>query len=132
MGPIPPVTECLFIMSEAAKPKPLKGYIQKRGPKEYHGWKRRWFVLDDNKLTYYKDQNDTESVAQMHLENCTSLHRNSDVAPKKLEQCAFALDIREHKQVRTYYLSAHSDSEKKQWLDAMLASKKWYAAQSAL
>ena len=99
---------------------------------EFHGWKRRWFVLEDNKLTYFKDQNDTEPVAAMALENCTSLHRNSDVSPKKLEQCAFALDIKEHKQVRTYYLSAHSETEKKQWLDAMLASKKWYAAQSAL
>jgi chromosome segregation ATPase len=28
-------------------------------------------------------------------------------------------------------LSAHSEGEKKQWLDAMLASKKWYAAQAA-
>jgi hypothetical protein len=27
-------------------------------------------------------------------ENATSLHRNSDVAPKKLEQCSFALDIK--------------------------------------
>jgi chromosome segregation ATPase len=58
------------------------------------------------------------------------LHRNSDVAPKKLEQCSFAIDIKEHKQVRTYYLSAYSEGEKKQWLDAMLASKKWYAAQA--
>jgi predicted RNase H-like nuclease (RuvC/YqgF family) len=69
--------------------------------------------------------------AQLGAENATSLHRNSDVAPKKLEQCSFALDIKEHKQVRTYYLSAHSEGEKKQWLDAMLASKKWYAAQAA-
>jgi hypothetical protein len=36
------------------KPKPLKGFLQKRGPKEYHGWKRRWFVLENNILTYYK------------------------------------------------------------------------------
>ncbi len=36
------------------KPKPLKGFLQKRGPKEYHGWKRRWFVLEGNVLTYYK------------------------------------------------------------------------------
>jgi hypothetical protein len=64
-------------------------------------------------------------------EHATSLHRNSDVAPKKLEQCSFAIDIKEHKQVRTYYLSAYSEGEKKQWLDAMLASKKWYAAQAA-
>lgn len=67
----------------------------------------------------------------MALESCTSLQRNSEVAPKKLPECAFALDIKEHKEIRTYYLAAHSETEKKQWLDAMVASKKYYAVLAA-
>lgn len=64
----------------------------------------------------------------MDLASCTALNRTSDVAPKKMTECAFSLEIKEHKEVRTYFLSAHSEGEKKQWLDAMVASKKYFSS----
>lgn len=89
-------------------------------------------ILFNNTNKKKKDQTDTEAIATMDLASCTSLNRNSDVAPKKMAECAFSVDIKEHKEIRTYYLSAHSEGEKKQWLDAMVASKKYFSTLTAV
>lgn len=146
------------------KPKPLKGFLNKRGPTAMTSWNRRWFVLEDNKvrtgvwpravgarrdcvflffvplrtahraaqLTYFKEQTDTAYVASVSLEDLQSLNKTVDVAPKKTDPAlAFTLDVREGKDVRTYYLCAGSEAEKKQWIDGIVASRKYWAAVKA-
>lgn len=57
------------------------------------------------------------------------MQKTTDVAPKKTDPSfAFTLDVREGKDVRTYYLCAASESEKKQWIDAIVTSRKYFAA----
>ncbi len=80
-------------------------------------------------MTYYKEQTDTAPVASVSLDELQSLQKTTDVAPKKTDPTlAFTLDVREGKEVRTYYLCAASESEKKQWIDTIVLSRKYWAA----
>lgn len=82
-----------------------------------------------SQLTYFKEQTDTQPVASVMLDELQSLQKSTDVAPKKTDPAfAFTLDVREGKDVRTYYLCAASESEKKQWIDTIVASRKYWAA----
>ena len=36
----------------------LEGYVFKLSPSSLKGWQKRYFVMYENKLKYYKDQSD--------------------------------------------------------------------------
>jgi hypothetical protein len=46
------------------------GYLTKQGA-IVKNWKRRWFVLRDTSLNYYRSKEDPESAGVIELANCT-------------------------------------------------------------
>lgn len=52
-------------VKQTTVPKPLRGYLHKKGAKRISGWKKRWFVLKDNRLTRYA--NKVRRCARIHM-----------------------------------------------------------------
>ncbi|PFH31626.1 hypothetical protein BESB_026000 [Besnoitia besnoiti] len=44
------------------------GYLKKRSPNRFAGWQRRWFVLKDKRLLYYRQTGDRTPAGRIDLE----------------------------------------------------------------
>lgn len=55
--------------------QPLRGYLRKLGEKGLvRTWKKRWFSLSDNVLSYFKDDQSKECLGQIELAKAVSIH----------------------------------------------------------
>uniref|UniRef100_A0A0A9Z874 Pleckstrin homology domain-containing family A member 7 n=2 Tax=Lygus hesperus TaxID=30085 RepID=A0A0A9Z874_LYGHE len=97
-----------------SRPVTLQGWLQKRGSDGLMLWKKRWFVLSDYCLFYYKDPEEEALLGSFVLASwiispCT----HKDKVYKKYSFKA------EHNNMRTYYFAADNDVIMAQWLKAL-------------
>lgn len=45
----------------------MEGYMEKTGPKQTEGFKKRWFTLDDRRLMYFKDPMDAYARGEVFI-----------------------------------------------------------------
>ena len=67
-----------------------------------------------------------EPVQSIDLGNLQQLQKNSETYPKNGEEGAFSFDVREQKDIVTYYLCAASAQEKEMWIASMVAWRKYF------
>ena len=84
------------------------GHLMKLGSK-LKTWHKRWFVLKDNQLSYYKSQNDV-----LKGKAKTVITLNETCCISKAEGCTFNLSIDSGKKV--YYLTADSAIAMEDWI----------------
>ena len=112
------------------RPETTRGWMQKRGPSASKAsWNKRWVVLSDNKLAYYKDDKDPQPIGVLDLARATLINQLPESYPKNSREGAFSIDIREGKEIRTYYMAAKSLAAKEVWLSSIVKWSKWAAAQ---
>jgi len=99
-----------------------KGYLLKKGDKGFKSFKRRYFILKSNRLTYYAAPEDKEPLGVISLNKVSGIHKSVQASNKKDAQCAFQIDT----EGRIYYLVAENEENCKQWLDMLNNSKKYY------
>jgi len=85
------------------------GYLIKLGGR-VKNWKKRWFVLMDAKLAYYKTKEDTsrKPLGQIPLESVSSVSRSERLNTFELKT-----------PTRTYYMTAESPEIVDGWLQAL-------------
>jgi len=84
------------------------GYLTKLGSK-LKTWRKRWFVLKDNQLSYYKTQSDMlkgKAKAVINLDDSCSI--------TKSEGCTFHLSTNNGKKI--YYLTVDSSIAMEEWI----------------
>jgi len=87
----------------------LDGYLWKQGAGTLKVWKKRWFVLKDNRLYYSKDPN-MKAINYILL----SVDTKVNVAvEKKFQHC---LQLESPTTGRCYYLGADNGAELKRWI----------------
>jgi len=83
-----------------------KGYMVKQGGR-IKTWKKRWFVLDSSKLTYYRDMNEINPLGTISLQVCEGVLE--DATTKK--NCFMVVT-----KARTYKMTAPTRHEMAEWM----------------
>ncbi|XP_060701318.1 pleckstrin homology domain-containing family A member 6 isoform X3 [Hemiscyllium ocellatum] len=90
------------------------GWLFKQASSGVKSWNKRWFVLADRCLFYYRDEKEEAVLASIPLFS----FRISPVQPSDNISRKHAFKA-EHAGIRTYYLSAENKTEMEDWINAM-------------
>jgi len=90
-----------------------EGWLTKEGG-SFKSWKKRWFVLKDCELSYYKQKGD-ELLGTISL----ATSGTTQATDRKKKANGFEIPTPS----RTFYLSAETENERKEWIDAIEQNK---------
>uniref|UniRef100_A0A8C1BSQ3 Pleckstrin homology domain containing A6 n=1 Tax=Cyprinus carpio carpio TaxID=630221 RepID=A0A8C1BSQ3_CYPCA len=91
-----------------------QGWLHKQASSGMKQWNKRWFVLTDRCLFYYKDEKEEVVLGSLPLLGFKiGPVQASDNINRK-----FAFKV-EHTGIRTYFFSADSQKEQEEWIQAM-------------
>jgi len=76
-------------------------------------WKKRWFVLKDDVLYYFKGKEDNEAAGSISVENCSIQTANNKTGKKN------SFEILTQMKERNYYLYAETASEMEEWISIL-------------
>jgi hypothetical protein len=76
-------------------------------------------------MVYFKDSTDNAMVASFNLSSATRIDKNPETYPKNCRDSSFSIDIREGKDIKTYYWAANSVAERDHWLASIVAWRKY-------
>jgi len=89
------------------------GFLTKQGG-SIKTWKRRWFVLKNDTLYYFKTQKDTEQKGEIKLEKTSSCNPEPGLRTgKKKNRFYFSVGT----STRTFLMFSDSEETMKQWVD---------------
>ncbi|XP_039921947.1 pleckstrin homology domain-containing family A member 7 isoform X3 [Hirundo rustica] len=92
----------------------VRGWLHKQDSSGMRLWKRRWFVLADYCLFYYKDSREESVLGSIPLPSYVI----SPVGPEDRINRKFSFKA-EHTGMRTYYFSADTQEDMNAWIRAM-------------
>ncbi|XP_061679738.1 pleckstrin homology domain-containing family A member 7 isoform X3 [Syngnathoides biaculeatus] len=95
-------------------PVVVRGWLYKQDSSGMRLWKRKWFVLSDFCLFYYKDSREEAVLGSIPLPSYVI----SPVGPEDHINRKYAFKA-EHTGMRTYYFSADTQEDMNTWLKAM-------------
>ncbi|XP_057203490.1 pleckstrin homology domain-containing family A member 7 isoform X5 [Triplophysa rosa] len=95
-------------------PVVVRGWLYKQDSSGMRLWKRKWFVLADFCLFYYKDSREESVLGSIPLPSYTI----SPVGPEDHISRKYAFKA-EHTGMRTYYFSADTQEDMNSWVRAM-------------
>uniref|UniRef100_A0A8C5CJF2 Pleckstrin homology domain containing, family A member 7a n=1 Tax=Gadus morhua TaxID=8049 RepID=A0A8C5CJF2_GADMO len=95
-------------------PVAVRGWLYKQDSTGMRLWKRKWFVLADYCLFYYKDSREESVLGSIPLPSYVISH----IGPEDHISRKFAFKA-EHGGMRTYYFSADTQEDQSGWLRAM-------------
>ncbi|XP_067214644.1 uncharacterized protein kmr isoform X3 [Linepithema humile] len=107
------------LRSPAAKrpvsaPVALQGWLHKQGSEGLMLWKKRWFVLSEYCLFYYKGPEEEKLLGSILLPS----YRVTVCKPEDKVNRKFAFKA-EHANMRTYHFAADSRESMNQWMNAL-------------
>ena len=91
-----------------------RGYLEKRGSSKLaRKWKRRWFILEGNKVYYFQERCDAlmEAIGAINMNNATA------VRPLKPSGKRFPFEI--DTPTRVWLLAAESQAVRTDWVSAL-------------
>ena len=87
-----------------------KGWLNKQGG-TFRTWKRRWFELKVNVLSYFKNPGDVVPLGVIPIQNCSVA-----IAEEKLDKkCTFEIFTR----IRNWFLNAKDEYEMAKWMKSI-------------
>ncbi|XP_044281538.1 pleckstrin homology domain-containing family A member 7 isoform X3 [Varanus komodoensis] len=95
-------------------PVVVRGWLHKQDSSGMRLWKRRWFVLADYCLFYYKDSREESVLGSIPLPSYVI----SPVGPEDHINRKYSFKA-EHSGMRTYYFSADTQEDMNGWIRAM-------------
>ncbi|XP_072889500.1 pleckstrin homology domain-containing family A member 7-like [Hemitrygon akajei] len=95
----------------------IRGWLYKQDSSGLKLWKRRWFVLSDFCLFYYRDSREERILGSILMPSYTI----SAIDPQDRKTRKFAFKA-EHPGMRTYYFSADTQEDMNGWIRAMSQS----------
>lgn len=103
-----------------------QGWLYKEGG-SVKSWKKRWFVLKKNKLSYYtdtdcKDLKGSIALSVATVKEAPKFESKSKKVPDERYSWFFEIVVSK----RVYLISASSESERNKWIDAIKESKQEY------
>merc|ERR1719427_2404836 len=94
------------------KNKQKEGYLYKQS-RHLKQWRRRWFILDDNKLYSFKDKDDSKNATEIiDLKIFSSVKSSEDFTGKANSFDVYSPDF-------VFSMAAESEGEKEDWIRAI-------------
>ncbi|XP_070142480.1 uncharacterized protein kmr isoform X6 [Drosophila kikkawai] len=106
-------------------PVTLSGWLHKQGSDGLKVWRKRWFVLAEYCLYYYKGPEEEKLLGSVLLPS----YRVSACLPEDKIYRKFAFKC-EHQNMRTYWLAADNSEAMMQWVRALAAASLMQAPSS--
>ncbi|XP_025763301.1 pleckstrin homology domain-containing family A member 6 isoform X4 [Oreochromis niloticus] len=107
--------KCNISMHRNCKAEVTKqGSLYKKANSGLKQWKKRWFLLTDRCLFYFKDDEEDIVLGSLPLLS----FQIGGVEPSENITCKFAFKA-EHAGTRTYYFSTDSHAEQEEWIRAL-------------
>jgi len=94
-------------------PSEKSGWLEKRGGLR-KTWKKRFFVLKDNELRYYKDQACKSFKGTIPVEGCSV-----EIAPEAKYHKKFCFELNSPLSNRTFVIVADNSSNVQEWMNAI-------------
>ncbi|XP_045129278.1 uncharacterized protein LOC123515007 isoform X8 [Portunus trituberculatus] len=95
-------------------PVTLQGWLYKQGADGLHLWKKRWFVLSEYCLYYYKGPDEDKVLGSLPLPSFKISPVDSE--DRVYRRHAFKA---EHQNTRTYYFAAETKEQMTHWMNAL-------------
>ncbi|XP_044137473.1 pleckstrin homology domain-containing family A member 4-like isoform X3 [Bufo gargarizans] len=102
------------IKRDPNSPVVIRGWLYKQDSAGLRLWKRRWFVLSDFCLFYYRDSREETVLGSILLPSYEILPAN----PREVKNRRFSFKA-EHPGMRTYYFGADTQEDMNAWIRAM-------------
>ncbi|XP_040181630.1 pleckstrin homology domain-containing family A member 4 isoform X2 [Rana temporaria] len=102
------------IKRDPNSPVIIRGWLYKQDSQGLRLWKRRWFVLSDFCLFYYRDSREETVLGSILLPSYEILPAN----PREVKNRRFSFKA-EHPGMRTYYFAADTQEDMNAWIRAM-------------
>eukprot|EP00002_Diphylleia_rotans_P028254 TRINITY_DN5700_c0_g2_i1.p1 TRINITY_DN5700_c0_g2~~TRINITY_DN5700_c0_g2_i1.p1 ORF type:complete len:1097 (-),score=216.38 TRINITY_DN5700_c0_g2_i1:583-3873(-) len=99
-----------------------QGYLSKLGNK-VKSWKKRWFVLTNEKISYHTNASETEPLGVIHLKDIQSIMEASDLETAKQNTLKVATPN------RAYLFTAETREDFEEWLSTLRAVASLYSTQ---
>lgn len=96
----------------------FSGWLYKQGSEGLRSWRRRWFVLSDYCLFYYKGPEEDKLLGSILLPSYV-LSECMPSDSKTYRKFSFKL---EHKNMRTYYLASENGDYMRKWMRVIRAA----------
>jgi len=94
------------------KNKQKEGYLFKQS-RHLKQWRKRWFILDDNKLYSFKDKDNTKDATEtIDLKVFSSVKSSEDFTGKQNSFDVYSPDF-------VFSMAAESEGEKEDWIRAI-------------
>eukprot|EP01133_Synstelium_polycarpum_P020332 gene20332-24393_t len=95
------------------------GYLIKKGH-NFKSWRKRWFVLKDNVLSYYKSPKDTAPAGSVPVSDIEDVTNVED--PQLREGYAHCFQLRTNKVA--YLIAADNERDLDEWIEMIRSAKK--------
>jgi len=92
-----------------------EGYLIKRGS-FVKNWKRRWFVLKENIMFYYKTPQDIQPKGQLSLTICCDIAKMNEIDGKAI---SFCFQLKFPKDGGFFYMQADNEEQRESWMAAI-------------
>ncbi|XP_072044082.1 arf-GAP with dual PH domain-containing protein 1-like isoform X2 [Amphiura filiformis] len=95
----------------------MEGWLYKTGPKGNEAFKKRWFTLDDRRLSYCSDPLDPHPKGEVFLKNKGDNFAVREGVPPGRHDQDYAFTLRTPD--RDYIMSADTKEDRKRWMEAL-------------
>ncbi|XP_041063062.1 arf-GAP with dual PH domain-containing protein 1-like isoform X1 [Carcharodon carcharias] len=95
-----------------------EGYMEKTGPKQTEGFKKRWFTLDDRRLMYFKDPLDAFARGEVFIGSKENSYSVVDGLPPATQGNHWQYGITIVTPDRKFLFACETENERRIWMEA--------------
>ena len=94
------------------------GWLHKKGNDAFNAqWKKRWFVMEDDALTYYETPESRKAQGSIELTGLRCMRAEPEKRKIKTHPWTFKIYNPENSLARVYYLYASTSKKERTWLE---------------
>uniref|UniRef100_A0A8C9W5J3 ArfGAP with dual PH domains 1 n=1 Tax=Scleropages formosus TaxID=113540 RepID=A0A8C9W5J3_SCLFO len=95
-----------------------EGYMEKTGPKQTEGFKKRWFTMDDRRLMYFKDPLDAYARGEVFIGSKENNYTVLSGLPPSTQGNRWPFGITIVTPDRKFLFACETEAEQKDWIAA--------------
>lgn len=92
--------------------------MEKTGPKQTEGFKKRWFTMDDRRLMYFKDPLDAYARGEVFIGSKENNYTVLPGLPPNIQGNLWQFGITIVTPDRKFLFSCETDKDQKDWMEA--------------
>uniref|UniRef100_A0A452GRN5 PH domain-containing protein n=1 Tax=Gopherus agassizii TaxID=38772 RepID=A0A452GRN5_9SAUR len=95
-----------------------EGYMEKTGPKQTEGFKKRWFTMDDRRLMYFKDPLDAFARGEVFIGSKENSYKVLEGLPPSTQGNHWQYGITIVTPDRKFLFACETENDQQEWITA--------------